>query len=152
MHIETSGFKNNPVTEHESNDSDRKKKPATFYNKKKTSRVALFARQRENMVIQTSILTVDAKHEITHDKPKNRFEFFYDRWKILFRRAKLWNALAKLQERKHFLKLKITRINEIHRSILSFFLIISYRNWIQRALRNGKTQPIPLFLGFLSLY
>lgn len=35
MHIETSGFKNNPVTEHESNDSDRKKKPATFYNKKK---------------------------------------------------------------------------------------------------------------------
>ena len=152
MHIETSGFKNNPVTEHESNDSDRKKKPATFYNKKKTSRVALFARQRENMVIQTSILTVDAEHEITHDKPKNRFEFFYDRWKILFRRAKLWNALAKLQERKHFLKLKITRINEIHRSILSFFLIISYRNWIQRALRNGKTQPIPLFLGFLSLY
>ena len=120
MHIETSGFKNNPVTEHESNDSDRKKKPATFYNKK-TSRVALFARQRENMVIQTSILTVDAEHEITHDKPKNRFEFFYDRWKMLFRRAKLWNALAKLQERKHFLKLKITRINEIHRSILSFF-------------------------------
>lgn len=89
MHIETSGFKNNPVTEHESNDSDRKKKnPATFYNKK-TSRVALFARQRENMVIQTSILTVDAEHEITHDKPKNRFEFFYDRWKMLFRRAKL---------------------------------------------------------------
>ena len=97
-----------------------KKKPATFYNKK-TSRVALFARQRENKVIQTSILTVDAEHEITHDKPKNRFEFFYDRWKMLFRRAKLWNALAKLQERKHFLKLKITRINEIHRSILSFF-------------------------------
>ena len=151
MHIETSGFKNNPVTEHESNDSDRKKKPATFYNKK-TSRVALFARQREKMVIQISILTVDAEHELTHDKPKNRFEFFYDRWKMLFRRAKLWNALAKLQERKHFLKLKITRINEIHRSILSFFLIISHRNWIQWALRNGKTQPIPLFLGFLSLY
>lgn len=97
MHIETSGFKNNPVTEHESNDSDRKKKPATFYNKK-TSRVALFARQREKMVIQISILTVDAEHELTHDKPKNRFEFFYDRWKMLFRRAKLWNALAKLQE------------------------------------------------------
>ena len=151
MHIETSGFKNNPVTEQESNDSDRKKNPAIFYNKK-TSRVALFARQRENIVIQTSILTVDAEHEITHDKPKNRFEFFYDRWKMLFRRAKLWNVLAKLQERKHFLKLKITRINEIHRSILSFFLIISYKNWIQRALRNGKTQPIPLFLGFLSLY
>ena len=56
---------------------------------KKTSRVALFARQRENMVIQKSILTVDAEHEITHDKPKNRFEFFYDRWKMLFRRAKL---------------------------------------------------------------
>lgn len=70
--------------------------PSTI--KKKTSRVALFARQRENMVIQTSILTVDAEHEITHDKPKNRFEFFYDRWKMLFRRAKLWNALAKLQE------------------------------------------------------
>ena len=28
MHIETSGFKNNPVTEHESNDSDRK--PSTI--------------------------------------------------------------------------------------------------------------------------
>ena len=121
MHIETSGFKNNPVTEHESSDSDRKKKPLQPSTIKKTSRVALFERQRENIVIQTSILTVDAEHEITHDKPKNRFEFFYDRWKMLFRRAKLWNALAKLQERKHFLKLKITRINEIHRSILSFF-------------------------------
>lgn len=88
MRIETSGFKNNPVTEQESNDSDRKKNPAIFYNKK-TSRVTLFARQRENIVIQTSILTVDAEHEITHDKPKNRFEFFYDRWKMLFRRAKL---------------------------------------------------------------
>ena len=61
MHIETSGFKNNPVTEQESNDSDRKKNPAIFYNKK-TSCVALFARQRENIVIQTSILTVDAEH------------------------------------------------------------------------------------------
>ena len=50
------------------------------------------------MVIQISILTVDAEHELTHDKPKNRFEFFYDRWKMLFRLAKLWNALAKLQE------------------------------------------------------
>ena len=32
MHIETSGFKNNPVTEHESNDSDRKKnlQPSTI--------------------------------------------------------------------------------------------------------------------------
>ena len=89
MHIETSGFKNNPVTEHESSDSDRKKKPLQPSTIKKTSRVALFERQRENIVIQTSILTVDAEHEITHDKPKNRFEFFYDRWKMLFRRAKL---------------------------------------------------------------
>ena len=54
----------------------KKLQPSTI---KKTSRVALFARQRENIVIQTSILTVDAEHEITHDKPKNRFEFFYDR-------------------------------------------------------------------------
>lgn len=32
MRIETSGFKNNPVTEHESNDSDRKKnlQPSTI--------------------------------------------------------------------------------------------------------------------------